>query len=246
MAIFGNLAEFPLIEVMGMLEQRCGVLRFGKIGRFESLELQINNGRLQGLLVNGKVMRDGLTAKDLLVEIANAKDGNFEFQRVPATSGSLLNDLAIEVNEVLLRRATLDDEWNNYRDSLPDIETRFVLATQELVWLDGDLQRFWNQAEQLLEYGISAKELAQRLNLEIRLVQVNLYKLRATGVIRPARRIQEIADIRAGNFPSRVPAPVLQSPVTQNLMPEPAKPIQTKPSLVSRLLGALRLIGKPS
>ncbi len=241
MAIFGNLTEFPLIEVMGMLERRCGVLRFNQVGRFQSLEFQLNNGRLQGLVVNGKVLRDGLAAKDLLVEVANQRQGTFEFQRVPADSGLLLNDLAIEVTEVLLRRATLDDEWNNYKDNLPDLETRFVLATQELIWLDDDLQRFWNQAEPFLEYGINTKELAQRLNLEFRLVQVNLYKLRATGVIRPARRVQEVADIRAGNFPSRVVAPVLQAVAI-----EAPKQVQSKPSLVSRLLGALRLIGKPS
>lgn len=242
MAVFGNLTEFPLIEIFAMLERRCGILRFSQVGRFQSLEFQLNNGQLQGLIADGKVLRDGLAAKDLLVEVANHRDGTFEFQRVPADSGLLLNDLAIEVSEVLLRRATLDDEWNKYKNNLPDLETRFVLATQELVWLDDDLQRFWNHAELLLEYGISTKELAQRLSLELRLVQVNLYKLRAIGVIRPARRIQEVADIRAGNFPSRVVTPVLQP-----LMPEPVKqPQQAKPSLVSRLLGALRLIGKPS
>jgi hypothetical protein len=246
MAIFGNLTEFPLIEVMGMLERRCGVLRFVQVGRFQSLEFQLNNGVLQGLVVNGRVLRDGLAAKDLLVEVANLREGTFEFQRVPAESGLLLNDLAIQVNEVLLRRATLDDEWNNYKDNLPDLETRFVLATQELVWLDGELQRFWNLAEPLLEYGISTKELASRLNLEIRLVQVNLYKLRATGVIRPARRVQEVADIRAGHFPSREVVPVLSNFSAHTILPEALKQPQAKPSLVSRLLGALRLIGKPS
>jgi hypothetical protein len=246
MAIFGNLTEFPLIEVIGMLERRCGVLRFTQVGRFQSLELQLNLGRLQGLLVNGQVLRDGLAAKDLLVEIANQRQGTFEFQRVPIDSGLLLNDLSIEITEVLLRRATLDDEWNNFKENLPEPETRFVLATQELVWLEDDLQRFWNQAELLLEYGISTKELAERLSLDLRLVQVNLYKLRAIGVIRPARRVQEVADMRAGNFPSRVVEPILKVavPDPKAALPE-VKEIRPKPSLVSRLLGALRLIGKP-
>ncbi len=238
MAVFGNLTEFPLLEVFGMLERRCGVLRFTRVGRFANLEFHLNNAQLQGLVVDGKVMRDGLMAKNLLVEIANIRDGKFEFQRVPVGSDVLLNDLAISINEVLLRRATLDDEWNNYRENLPDGETRFMLSSQELVWLDGDLQFFWNQAEPLLEYGISAKDLAVRLSLEVKMVQVNLYKLRVLGVIRPARRMQEVSDIRAGNFPGREsrPAPVYIPPVAP----------QAKPTLVSRLLGALRFFGKPA
>ncbi len=238
MAVFGDLAEFPLLEVFGMLERRCGVLRFSKVGRFTNLEFHLNNAQLQGLVIDGKVVRDGLLAKNLLVEIANARDGKFEFQRVPTSSDTLLNDLAISINEVLLRRATLDDEWNNYRESLPDSETRFMLSSQELVWLEGDLQIFWNQAEPLLEYGVSAKDLAIRLNLEVKMVQLNLYKLRVLGVIRPARRIQEVADIRAGNFPSRESRP---SPTRS----QPTQP-QAKPTLVSRLLGALRFFGKPA
>ena len=58
-------------------------------------------------------------------------------------------------------------------------------------------------------------------------------------MIHPARKVQEITDIRAGHFPSRVAIPVLKAaPVVTKT--------QNKPSLVSRLLGALRLIGKPS
>lgn len=251
MAVFGNLAEFPLLEVVSMLEQRCGVLRFSKIGRFESLEFHLNNSELQGLVVDGRVMRDGFAAKDIVVEIANARDGQFEFQRVPVTSPSLLNDLSIRISEVLLRRATLDDEWNKYKQNLPDIETRFVLSSQELIWLDGDLQNFWQQVEPLLEYGSSAKDLALRLSLDLQAVQLNLYKLRTIGIIRPARKAQEVADIRAGNFPSRdVPAPTKKRSSMQTetgtpmYLPRAPKP-PAKPTLISRLLGALRWVGKP-
>ncbi len=235
MAVFGNLTEFPLLEVFGMLEQRTGVLRFARAGRYQALELHLNKGSLQGLLVNGLVMRDGETAKNILIELSGLRDGQFEFQRIPETSSELLNDLAIHVNGVMLRRATLDDEWNQYKHSLPDVETRFTLASEELIWLDGDLQAFWSRAEPLLEYGINAQVLSERLSLDLRLVQIYLFKLRSIGVVRPARRIQEVADIRSGQFPARGRASVLVPP-----------PAPSKPTLVSRLLGALRLLRKPA
>ncbi len=244
MAVFGNLTEFPLLEVVGMLDRRCGVLRFEKIGRYSSLELHLNNAQLQGLVVDGKIFRDGAGAKNLLIDIANVREGQFEFQRLPVNSEAMLNDLAISINEVLLRRATLDDEWNHFQDSLPDIETRFVLASQELVWLEDELQSFWNQAEPLLEYGISSKDLAGRLTMDLQLVQVNLYKLRAAGVIRPARRSQEVADIRQGHFPGR--SSLARSPLQAKVVPAVPATTTAKPSLVSRLLGALRFFGKPA
>lgn len=220
MAVFGNLAEFPLSEVISMLERRCGVLRFTQVGRFQSLELQLNFGCLQGLLVDGLVLRNGLAAKDLLVEIANLRDGQFEFQPIPRNSELLLNDLAIDIGKVLLQRATLDDQWNEYKNSLPEPDTRFVLASQDLVYLDDDLQQFWNQAELLFEYGISTQELAQRLRLDLRFVQVHLYKLGAIGLI------------QSDNFSSRVP------PLKAAKLPE------SKSSLVTQVLGALHLIKK--
>jgi hypothetical protein len=262
-AVFGNLTEFPLLEVVGMLERRCGVLRFEKIGHYSSLEFHLNNAQLQGLVIDGKIMRDGFAAKNLLLEVANVREGQFEFQRLPLHSEAMLNDLAISVNEVLLRRAALDDEWENFRENLPDVETRFIVATQDLVWLDDELQAFWNQAEPFLEYGISTSDMAKRLTLDIRLVQVNLYKLRTAGIIRPARRVQEVADIRAGNFPGQrqstwsplqkpASAPTLAATPTSTattIIPPvapPATPAPAKPSLVSRLLGALRFFGKPA
>jgi hypothetical protein len=238
-AIFGNLTEFPLLEVMGMLEHRCGVLRFGEVGRFETLELHVNMGVLQGLVVNGKIWRDGFDAKTLLLEISGVRHGSFEFQRLPVSSPELHNDLAININEVLLRSATFDDEWNNYKDQMPDPKTRFTLAGEELVWLEGNLQSFWQKIEPLLEYGISLEDLANRLQMDVRVVQLNFYKLRAVGVVRPARRMQEVSDIRAGQFPG---SQAKVAPITSR--PAPAPPPSAKPSLVSRLLGALRLIGR--
>lgn len=239
MAIFGNLTEFPMLEVVGMLEHRCGALRFSHIGRYQTLEFHVNMGILQGLVVDGKVWRDGFDAKALLLELANQREGHFEFQRLPATSPEMYNDLAININEVLLRSATFDDEWNNYKDQLPDPKTRFTLAGEELVWLEGNLQTFWQRIEPLLEYGISIEDLAKRFEMDVRVVQMNFYKLRAVGVVRPARRMQEVADIRAGHFPGQQ---ARQAPVARPAPPPPTP--NAKPSLVSRLLGALRLIGR--
>jgi hypothetical protein len=172
------------------------------------------------------------------LEIAAVRHGSFEFQRMPPLSPDMQNDLAININEVLLRSATFDNEWDNYKDQIPDPKTRFTLAGEELVWLEGGLQTFWQKVEPLLEYGISVEDLAKRLELDVRVVQLNFYKLRAVGVVRPARRMQEISDIRAGQFPNQAKAPVL-------LRPAPSSSSQsTKPNLVSRLLGALRLIGR--
>ncbi|MFN3267257.1 MAG: DUF4388 domain-containing protein, partial [Deinococcales bacterium] len=186
MAIFGNLSEFPMLEVMSMLERRCGILRFSGIEGYEALELHINSGVLQGVVVGATISRDANLAKRILARLASTRSGKFEFCRMPPNSPNMQNDLAINVNEILLRGAAIDDEWNNYKDQLPDPKTRFTLASQELVWLEGGLQIFWQRAEPLLEYGISVEDLALRLGMDIRTVQLSLYKLRSIGVVCPA------------------------------------------------------------
>ncbi len=251
MAIFGDLADFPFVEVIAMLEQQQGVLFLENIGRFSKLELHLSNDRLKRIIADETVIYDMYSTTNLLLKIAHLRQGNFEF-RASKTHTDSPSPLNIKLKELLLRLTVLDDEWQSHLADLPDIETRFVAGNQELIWLEGELQTFWIFVEPLVKQGVTAQDLVLRFHLEPRSTQLNLYKLRTLGLIRPLRRIEDTAYYRqryaletklaVENLAAKVVVPdvLLGLPKDKIQIAQPPSP-----SLLSKLLGALRLMRSP-
>ena len=230
MAIFGNLTEFPFLEVISMLQSRTGSLHFSNLRPYESVELQLQEGQLQRLTVDGVPIFDAQMARSYLCEIAAKRSGDFEFKKSRDATHSQ-SPLRIVVTDALLGIGVTSDL--QVADAhLPDPQTRFAPASAAIAHLDNDLRSFWDRAQPLLSNGSSAEQIAQHLHLELRAVQVALYKLRTIGAIRPARRIEETMPIK----PVITPAPSQSMSVS----------IPPKSSLVSRLLGALSFMRKAS
>lgn len=230
MAIFGNLTEFPFLEVISMLQNRTGVLHFSNLRPYESVELQLQTGQLRGLTVDGVPIFDAGMARSYLLEINDKRVGDFEFRtsRELVTRQSPLN---IAVTDALLRSGAGSELLRVPDAHLPDPQTRFTPTATAIAPLDVDLKRFWVNAQPLLLGGSSAEQIAQALRLELRVVQGAFYQLRTIGAIRPARRIEETMPIK----PPAVTAPS-----------QPVSPSSRKPSLVSRLLGALSFARRAS
>lgn len=235
MAIFGNLTEFPFLEVISMLQTRTGVLHFRNLRPYESVELQLQTGQLQSLTVDGVPIFDAGMARSYLMEINDKRVGDFEFKkardlttRQPPLS-IVVTDALLATGSPLIIGASSDLQIPDAH--LPDPQTRFAPAA-EIAHLDADLKSFWVKAQPLLLRGSSAEQVASELRLELRVVQVTFYQLRTIGAIRPARRIEETMPIK----PPVVTAPSQSMSVS----------IQPKPSLVSRLLGALSFARRAS
>lgn len=230
MAIYGNLTEFPFLEVISMLQNRIGVLHFTNLRPYESVELHLHEGRLQSLAVDGVLIFDAQIARSYLSEIAVRRTGDFEFRKSKDLN-IRHSPLNIVVTNALLRSGASDDLFQVPDVQLPDPQTRFTPAAAETAHVEDDLKTFWLRAQPLLSRGSSAEQIARDLRLELRVVQLALHKLRTIGAIRPARRIEETVPIKTPAAPT--PSPSFSPP-------------PPKPSLVSRLLGALSFVRRAS
>ena len=184
MAIFGDLQDMPLVDLLSMLGRRSGLLDVWDVGgKRNRYILALDRGNLLWVKDEGGYL-DPLKARSTLLELASAGRGAFEFTPVEPPKGSPLLNWPIE--RVLLSVTTIHDELASYNSLLPDPKTRFQVAALE-VWLEEPLYSFWERAKPLLQAGASAEDLASRLRLPLDEVRYYLHKLRLAGKVAPVR-----------------------------------------------------------
>lgn len=184
MAIFGDLQDMPLVDLLSMLGRRSGLLDVWDVGGKRSRYiLALDRGNLLWMKDEGGYL-DPLKARSTLLELASAGRGAFEFTPIEPPKGSPLLNWPIE--RVLLSVTTIHDELASYNSLLPDPKTRFQVAALE-VWLEEPLYSFWERAKPLLQAGASAEDLASRLRLPLDEVRYYLHKLRLAGKVAPVR-----------------------------------------------------------
>ena len=188
MAIFGDLQDMPLVDLLSMLGRRSGLLDVWDVGgKRNRYILALDRGSLLWMKDEGGYL-DPLKARSALLELASAGRGAFEFTPVEPPKGSPLLNWPIE--RVLLSVTTIHDEFASYNSLLPDPKTRFQAAALE-VWLEEPLHSFWERAKPLLQTGASAEDLASRLRLPLDEVRYYLHKLRLVGKVAPVRAYEE-------------------------------------------------------
>jgi hypothetical protein len=256
--MFGSLSEFSFLEIINMIQQRTGVLRVTQTAAQRVLECAMENGRLRALRLDFKVVTDEEEAKTVLLEIAAERQGDFVFHRRPLEQSQ--KQFFIAVTELLSKSTVLDDLFQE-SDQLPNAQTRFMSVNHYAGDLTYDLQLFWQRAHSLLARGASAEEITDALTLDQNKVRMQLQGLRIAGAIRPVRRIEEESAQRQQNVPQPNTAqpsttqpfsqPAEQRPFITGRSSQPPVPTVdlepvTKPTLVSRLLGALSFMRRTS
>jgi hypothetical protein len=188
LAIFGDLQDMPLVDLLSMLGRRSGLLDVWDVGgKRNRYILALDRGNLLWMKDEGGYL-DPLKARSTLLELASAGRGAFEFTPIEPPKGSPLLNWPIE--RVLLSVTTIHDELASYNSLLPDPKTRFQVAALE-VWLEEPLYSFWERAKPLLQTGASAEDLASRLRLPLDEVRYYLHKLRLAGKVAPVRAYEE-------------------------------------------------------
>ena len=188
MAIFGDLQDMPLVDLLSMLGRRSGLLDVWDVGgKRNRYILALDRGNLLWMKDEGGYL-DPLKARSTLLELASAGRGAFEFTPVEPPKGSPLLNWPIE--RVLLSVTTIHDELASSKSLLPDPRTRFQVAALE-VWLEEPLYSFWERAKPLLQAGASAEDLASQLRLPLDEVRYYLHKLRLVGKVAPVRAYEE-------------------------------------------------------
>jgi len=178
MAIFGNLKEIGLLELIPFLAHQSGVLQIQSQGR--TLSLELGGRRVRCAAENGRVLSPAQLEERLLGLLGEG--GRFEFKR-DARPLSQHGCHPIPIDELVLKLATWRDELEHVADKLPLPDTLFTLADASRAYQDPELARFMDQAWGELAEGASARSLAQTLGLPLNRVRYFLYKLRYMGAI---------------------------------------------------------------
>jgi len=83
MAVFGDLADLPFLEILNVIDRRSGRLLIFGVPDQGTFELDMVDGSLRGLRVDGEDLADPLYARDGLIGVMRASRGLFEFHRSP-------------------------------------------------------------------------------------------------------------------------------------------------------------------
>jgi hypothetical protein len=189
-AIFGNLREMPLADLLGMLGRRSGVLEvFHLPGKRSGYALALDSGKAVWLREGNRFL-DPVEARAALRDLCFAQEGAFEFSPGTPPSPPEGKALGWPLERFLLSMTTVEDEIAALRPALPDPKTRFQVVEGEPIW-DEPLASFWQAALPLLRQGASAEEIAGRLGYRPEEAAYYLHKLRLLGKVAPVRAYRE-------------------------------------------------------
>lgn len=213
MALFGDLQDHALTDLLRVLAVQTGTLSFHEPYQGRTLELTVTRGQLRALHPGGLAVMDGQRARDILRGPGAQGRGAFEFQRRGHDAGALL------FYELPLA-GVLDAEVTPSPEHLPHAGTRFV-AVPGTPPVPAPLAGAWAVLRPALEAGASAAELTRQVGWSEHDLRVALHRLRGANLVMPLW--------------AAAPGPA----ATVNAAPTPAVPAP----LVQRLPGTLRRLG---
>lgn len=214
MALFGDLQDHALTDLLKVLAVQTGTLYFHEAYQGRTLELTVTRGQLRALYLDGFPVMDGGRARDILRDLGAQGRGAFEFQRREHAAGALLfYDLPLA--------GVLDTEVAIAPEHLPHAETRFV-AVPGTPPVPAPLAGTWAVLRPALETGASAADLTRQVGWSELDLRAALHRLRAADLVTPLRAAAVPGPVAAAEA---APAPAVSAP------------------LVQRLLGALRRLG---
>ena len=188
MAIKGTLAEIPLPELIRILERRTGKLNIKTLPQSDH-DLYLDQARLKAIYIDGEVLKDKETIREIITNLSKIREGNYTFKAVSKEELPQSCDVALRL---LLLKLTGVDEVTLYKDRLPAAQTRFKRSNSKKVetWPDESLKKFWLTTIFLFAKSCSAEEIARKLNLDLEQTRLNLHKLRCLGQISPVRSFE--------------------------------------------------------
>ncbi len=175
MAIFGDLQELPLGELLPVLARREGTLEVYNLPEHPPVTLYLKGGQIICGFIGGRPT-PASELQTALFYLASARKGKFEF-RPQAPSTPCPYPVALSLEGLLPSNPLLSARF-------PPPERRFQLKEGPRPE-DYHLRAFLRKAEGLLLKGASARELGQALGIPLEHAQYYLYKLRQLGLLVP-------------------------------------------------------------
>lgn len=230
MAIFGNFHDFPPYEALMAVCKRTGTFVARLPAR--TVEIQLQAGRLVDFSENGAPVRDVLALSDRFHLMLEQREGEFEFFSREATGPRPY--AAHPLQQIVSNAMGACVRMQNTEEDLPSEQTRFLPTGLQDVWLEEDLQLFWERAEPYFATGASALQLSGCTGVTARRAQWFLHRLRLAGLVRP-RRAAEATDF---GLPIRVQKP-MELPAALPEAGLQARIERPAPSLLGRVMDKL-------
>lgn len=167
MAIFGNLKDFPLHEIISVIGARTGTLTIEDHENL-TLHIQLINGRITKIRTE-ELVRSKEKALKLLMTAKN-KEGRFHFSHSKIEPHPSF--FSLDIRNIPSNTHEID------RSYLPHPQTRFILVKSRNAPLPKETSRFLENNELLLEKGASAEQISNSLQIPLLTVQTHFYHLR--------------------------------------------------------------------
>lgn len=233
MAISGSLLDVKFIEILKIVGKRTGRLWIYNFDTNVFQEWFVHEQHIRALRVN----RVSQTTPDDIHRAAVTLNGDstsqyifyaLELERLPL-------EISLPIAGVAVRLLTENLDFEHYRDQLPNPDTRFETAHENSFLLNGELHEFWERCRSELPQQFSAGDAAAHFGIPVDEAQFNFYKLRASGVLKPARIMTANRPLKLRDLSKS--APPVAAPPAETQLPAPAA--SERRTLVQRMLNAL-------
>lgn len=191
MPILGNLAEFPLPEVLHFIGGRTGRMKLIDVPGADYLELDTHLGYLIGLLSGGVMVEQKEAVVQKLSVVLQVEHGMFEFSLIEESQ--LRGQMQLPLQSLAMELAFTVDQLNHDSQRLLNPNQSFVLLQDPQIWIDHDLRQFFHYAKDMIHNRASIMEIADLLGMEAALTASHLGKLRMLGFIDLAPDQENIA-----------------------------------------------------
>ena len=195
MPVTGDIAELPLPELLNMMRHRSGKLSLLQTQQVSEIQMHFTPGYLCGFMADKYIIKSESQVVDKLVSVTATPMGTFVF--TPAHASSLMGSVRIGVDRLALIIVSQVDEISVNRQDLPAPHRIFRLqhTEAEAEFEEQNLAEFFHHSVNLLKCGISAEKLASIERISTSQVQLYLYKLSILGLVAPARRDDQWAQL---------------------------------------------------
>jgi hypothetical protein len=192
MPLSGDLADFPLPEVLLLIGSRTGRLRLFDAPEFLPIEIDLSEGFAHGLHIGSTMLFDPAQIVAELSYAIEAGNGRFEFTSQPIVS--VPRDQPVAINELVMQLVLrVDEKLAKHRAVLAPELFYVLVAPVPTSELKGDLKLFFLQSRQLLSGGVRSQDLAEYLGIEDEVARLHLYHLHQLGLV----RLIETTDVEA-------------------------------------------------
>ncbi len=207
MAFFGNFISIPIQNLLELLSSRSGVLKAEDY--FKTYRLTVHEGRLVALELEGRP-KQVQAAELLLLNLLDAGDSIFEFNTLPELDSADLTRYGVAVQDssggllllmLAMGLAKVQDDLEHRASELPHADTVYIFANPISKPLEGSLKAFWDAAVQILEWGVSCREISVYSDYPLRSVQLCVLELVGRGLLQEKPRansseqIQNLGDL---------------------------------------------------